>query len=214
MDAPNEEFRNFIFTLYADFRNNGSTKSLSMLQLLDKLDLEYTRINNLGCWIKKEDPQVLALTATISNLKSELSSIKHQYSSLHALVAKNTSTTPLLETTPSSTHTQLQKPPPKQPSDPEIVTFQNVVWKWCDKCFGGSWNRTHVTSEHVPGVGKRNHHHQNTNNNNDENNNNSNNNSPQANLAQPSPSDTTTTSDSSPTNQANIAAASSSLDFI
>jgi hypothetical protein len=38
MEAPNEEFRNFIFTLYAEYRNNGPAKSLSMLQLLDKLD--------------------------------------------------------------------------------------------------------------------------------------------------------------------------------
>ncbi len=50
MDAPNEEFRNDIFTLYADFHNNGTTKSLSMLQLLDKLDLEYNCINNLCRW--------------------------------------------------------------------------------------------------------------------------------------------------------------------
>jgi hypothetical protein len=214
MNAPNEEFRNFIFTLYADFRNNGPTKSLSMLQLLDKLDLEYTRINNLGCWIKKEDPQVLALTATISNLKSELSSIKHQYGSLHALLAKSTSATPLQASPPLPTQTKLQKLPPKQPTDPDIVTFQNIIWKWCDKCFGSSWNRTHITSEHVPGIGKRNRRRQATTNNNDENNNNANNNSPQAHLAQAPPVDNTTVSDSSSTNQANIAAASSSLDFI
>jgi hypothetical protein len=42
MEVPNEELRNFIFTLYADFRNSGSTKSLTMLQLLDKMDIEYT----------------------------------------------------------------------------------------------------------------------------------------------------------------------------
>jgi hypothetical protein len=44
MEAPNEEFCNFIFTLYAKYQNNGPAKSLSMLQLLDKLDTEY----NLG----------------------------------------------------------------------------------------------------------------------------------------------------------------------
>ncbi len=173
------------------------------------------RINNLGCWIKKEDPQVLALTATISNLKSELSSIKTQYGSLHALLAKNASNTPLLTPTPSPTTTKLQKPPPKHPTDPEIITFQVLTWKWCNKCFGGLWNHTHVTSEHVPGIGKRNCRRQTTNNNNNEaNNNNSNNNSPQANLAQPSSLDTAPSSDPSPTNQANIAAALSSLDFI
>ncbi len=107
----------------------------------------------------------------------------------------------------------MQKPPPKQPDDPEITTFQDLTWKWCDKCFGGSWNRTHITSEHVPGIGKRNRRHQSTNNNNDDQNNN-NNTSPQANLAQTSSTDNTSPPDPSPPNQANIAAASSSLDFV
>jgi hypothetical protein len=109
-----------------------------MLELLDKLDAEYNRMNNLGCWIKKEDPQVLALTSTISNLQSQLSSIKTQYASLQALFAKTKS-----PPTPLPTQTKLQKPPPKQPDESEITTFQGLVWKWCDKCFGGSWNRTH-----------------------------------------------------------------------
>jgi hypothetical protein len=83
MDAPNEEFRNFIFTLNADFCNNGPTKSLSMLQLLDS-DLEYNRINHLGCWIKCEDPQVLALTANLQTLQSQFSTLQTQYSALMA----------------------------------------------------------------------------------------------------------------------------------
>jgi hypothetical protein len=87
MDAPNEEFRAFVINLYADYRKGGATRSLSMLDLLDQLDLEYNRINNLGRWTKKEDSHVLALTATISTLQSKLSSLQTQYSSLHALVA-------------------------------------------------------------------------------------------------------------------------------
>jgi len=26
--------------------------------------------------------------------------------------------------------------------------------KWCEKCFNGSWNNTHVTAEHQPGKGR------------------------------------------------------------
>ncbi len=178
MEASNEEFRAFVIALYTDYRNGGPTKNITMLELLDKLDAQYNRINNLSCWIKKGDPQVLSLTATISNLQSQLSFIKNKYGSLQALIAKTTSTNP---PTPSPTQTKLQKPPPKQPDAPEIITFQDLVWKWCDKCFGGSWNCTHITSEHVPRIGKCNRHRQTSTNNNDANNNNTN--SPQANLA-------------------------------
>lgn len=52
MEAPNEEFHNFIFTLYAEYHNNVPAKSLPMLQLLYKLDTEYNQINNLGHWVK------------------------------------------------------------------------------------------------------------------------------------------------------------------
>jgi hypothetical protein len=45
MDAPNEAF---IIGLYTDYRKGSPTKSLSMLDLLEKLDTEYNRINNLG----------------------------------------------------------------------------------------------------------------------------------------------------------------------
>ena len=112
MDAPNEEFRAFVINLYADYRKGGATRSLSMLDLLDQLDLEYNRINNLGRWTKKEDSHVLALTATISTLQSKLSSLQTQYSSLHALIAQPSPTpTP----TPKE---RLQKPPHRQSGDP------------------------------------------------------------------------------------------------
>lgn len=47
-----------------------------MLELLDKLDDKYNRINNLGRWTKHADPRVLALTATISTLQSQLLIVK------------------------------------------------------------------------------------------------------------------------------------------
>jgi len=40
-----------------------------MLDLLDKLDTEYNRINNLGCWTCKDDPQTLTLTASLQTLQ-------------------------------------------------------------------------------------------------------------------------------------------------
>jgi hypothetical protein len=129
-----KEFRAFVIALYADYRAGGCTKSLTMLELLDKLDGEYNRINNLGCWIKHVDPQVLALTATISNLQSQLSTLKGQYSSLQAFIAKSTLPPP----TPTPTAIKLQKPPPKQPGEPEIIDFKGYTWKWCDKCFDGT----------------------------------------------------------------------------
>jgi hypothetical protein len=120
-----------------------------MLDLLDKLDSEYKWIKNLGGWTKKEDPRALSLTATISNLQSQSSSIKSQYGFLQALITKNMLNNSLLAPTASRTETKL---PPKQSNDPE--TTVRLTWKWCDKCFGGSWNCTKIISEHVPGVGK------------------------------------------------------------
>lgn len=204
MEASNEEFRAFIIALYADYRAGGPTKSLTMLELLDKLDGEYNRINNLGRWVKREDPQVLALTATISTLQSQLSTLKGQYGSLQALVAKTPS--PTGPPTPAPTITKLQKPPPRKPTDPEIIEFQGLTWKWCDKCFNGTWNRTHITNEHVAGIGKRNRRRPPPSN---ETNNNNNNPTPQANIAQVPPPD-----DASPTVQANVATSSSTLDFL
>jgi hypothetical protein len=102
---------------------------------------------------------------------------------LQALIAK-TSTTPLPQ---QPQHEKLQKPPSRKDGEPEIVEFQGCTWKWCDKCFGGSWNRTHVSAEHVPAKGKWNCTHQPAVHNNVDVNNTTptnNNNTPQANLAQ------------------------------
>jgi hypothetical protein len=76
MDVPNDEFRNYVTNLYTDYRNDGPTKSLSMLQILDKLDTEYNRISTLGRWDHKKDLELLALTAHISALQLELSNMK------------------------------------------------------------------------------------------------------------------------------------------
>jgi hypothetical protein len=124
MESTNEEFRAFIFALYADYRAGGPTKSLAMLELLDKLDGEYNWINNLGRWTQREDPQVLALTATISNLQSQLAQLKGQYGSIQALIAKST--------VPNPTETKLQKILPRKSGEPEIIEYKGFTWKWCD----------------------------------------------------------------------------------
>jgi hypothetical protein len=98
------------------FATTISTKSLSMLLLLDKLDLEYNRINNLGCWIKLKDPQGLPLTMNLNILQSQFSTIKTQYS---ALMAKTSQPPP----------ERLQKPPAHKPGDPEVTEFQGCTWK-------------------------------------------------------------------------------------
>jgi hypothetical protein len=148
MDAPNEEFRAFIIALYTDYRKGGPTKQLSMLDLLDKIDTEYNRINNLGRWVRKEDPQILALTASLQTLQNQFSSLQGRYQALVA--SKDTQSTTPTPTPPP----KINKPPPKKDGEPEVIEFDNRTWKWCDKCFGGCWNRTHVTEEHQPGKGR------------------------------------------------------------
>lgn len=51
-------------------------------------------INNLGCWTRWDNPQILVLNATINNLQCQLSSVTKHYGSLEALIVKTTSTTP------------------------------------------------------------------------------------------------------------------------
>jgi len=208
MDAPNDELKSYVTNLYTDFRADDPTKNLTMLQLLDKLDCEYKRIQILGRWERKKDPEILALTATISSLKTELSSFKHNYAQL----AKTTSD---IKPPPTNNpNLRLETPPQHQPGTPEIVKFKGFTWKWCDKCFNGSWNRTHVTAEHQVGIGKRNRRRttpQNATN-------------PQANLAQGSPTDSppipaansepTTDHSSTSDLHSNMASTTSSMDFM
>ncbi len=106
MDASNDEFRIFVTNLYTDYRKGGPTQSLTMLELLDQLDIEYKCLTGLGRWAKKEDTQVLALTATISSLQSQLSSLTTKYCSLQALIAQ-----PSPSPTPPAKE-KLQTPPP------------------------------------------------------------------------------------------------------
>lgn len=126
--------------------------------------------------------------------------LKTQY---QALVAKSKLPPPQQE--------RLQKPATHKIGEPEVTEFQGRAWKWCNKCFGGSWNHTHITEEHVAGKGKQNHHHP------PPSDNNNNNNNTQANVATlPSPSSPTTdTSATPPQPQANVTPTTSfSLDFV
>jgi hypothetical protein len=60
LDAMNEEFHSSVISLCSDNHARGPTHSMTMIELLDKLDAEYNRINNFRRWVKKEDPQILA----------------------------------------------------------------------------------------------------------------------------------------------------------
>lgn len=112
--------------------------------LLDELDTEHRRISNLGRWKSKDDSQLLALVASFATLQQECSSLK-------ALLASKD-----LKPTPSGP----KKPPKWQEGDPEMTELDGTTWKWCAKCFNRSWNKTHVTSEHVRGQGKQQQHQQ------------------------------------------------------
>jgi len=135
MDAPNEEFRTFVINLYADYRKGSPTSSMSMQELLNQLNMEYNRINDLGRWVKKDDSRVLALMATISTLQTQLSSLKNQYSSLHALIAQKTPTPTPTPTPP--TNGKFQEPPLRKEGELEITEHNGYVWKCRDKWFNG-----------------------------------------------------------------------------
>jgi hypothetical protein len=124
--------------------------------------------------------------------------VTKQYGSLQALLAKSVPT-------PPDKSTKLQKPPPRQDNEPEVIEFKGYTWKWCDKCFNGTWNRTHVNAEHVAGVGKCNKNCKMPSTDNDSTS------DLKANLAAAASDDNP---DESPTSQANIAASSSTLDFL
>jgi len=120
IEAPNEEFCAVVLSLYSDYRNNGPTKSLSLLDLLDKLNLEYNRLQNFGRWTKKEDSQLLALMSSFETLQTKFSSLQTKYSSLQAQIASKISD----NVPPPAPKPKLNKPPVKKPSNPEITEFK------------------------------------------------------------------------------------------
>jgi hypothetical protein len=84
MEAPNDEFRAFVIALYSDYRKDGPTSKLSLLDILDHFDVEYTRLHNLGHWIKKENPQMLALMPSFQNLQAKFASLQSSFIALQA----------------------------------------------------------------------------------------------------------------------------------
>jgi hypothetical protein len=138
MDCPNSEFNNYVHSLYRDYHTDGPPSTWTMLQLLDNLDLEYTRLQSLNRWEKHpaKISEVIALTAKLSSLK--------------AYITK-------LQKVPSQDSGTFKKPthPPKD-GEKETTTTNGVTWHYCQKCFNGkgSWNKTHITAELVKGAGK------------------------------------------------------------
>lgn len=114
-------FRPLLSIFYTNYRAGGFAKNLSMLDFLDRLDNEYNKINNLGRWTKKQDPQILALTASLKSLHSKFSSLQGKY---QALVAMKTPTSP----TPTPNQ-KLNKPPAYKEDDPEVIEFEGRTWK-------------------------------------------------------------------------------------
>jgi hypothetical protein len=150
-----------------------------MLDLLDKLDYEYNRLSNLGRWIKKDDNRILALITSLNDMKTKYNTLQGNYSSLQALVASTSPNTPIQPQ--AQLQGKIPKPSPRKEGEPEVQEYEGRIWKWCNKCIGGTWNRTRVTSEHQPGKGKLKHH------------------------RQPLPTETSSTTPTVPSTQANIA---------
>jgi len=92
---------------------------------------------------------MLALLSSFQSLQYKFASIQSEYVALQAQsqnASKNNNN--------NNNCIKLNKPPPWKENEPEIVDFEGYQWKWCEKCFGGSWNRTHITTEHQPGKGR------------------------------------------------------------
>ena len=159
MDCPNEEFRLYVTNLYREYRSGGASSRWTMLELLDELDNEYTRINSLNRWEKgSQGSEILALTAELSKLKSSFAKLqqsKQQQSAPSGTVKKVEPPTAAPKGVPPSMPTNKPAEPPKEGAK-QTVTINGVIWKWCQTCYrgDGTWNRTHTTAQHVVGAGK------------------------------------------------------------
>ena len=126
-----------------------------MLELLDELDNEYTRINSLNRWEKgAQGSKILALTAELSTLKNSFA--KLQQSKLQQTVPSGTIKKVEIPTSaPKAMPSNKPSEPPKK-SGKQTVTINGVAWKWCQTYLRGTgtWNRTHCTAEHTVGAGK------------------------------------------------------------
>ena len=141
MDCPNQEFSNYVHSLYREYRSDGPAASWSMFQLLDTLDQEYECLQALNHWEPRQpakNPEILALTAELSSLKAYVAKLQKA-------------------PVPNPNGNNIKKPtqPPKE-GEKETTTLNGITWHYCQKCFGGkgSWNKTHTTAEHVKGAGK------------------------------------------------------------
>ena len=155
MDCPNEEFRLFVTNLYREYRSVWALSQWSMLEILDELDNEYTRINSLNRWEKgAQGSEILALTAELSTLRksfAKLQQSKPQQSVPSGTIKK-------VETPTSAPKAMPSNKPPEPPKEggKQTVTIDGVAWKWCQTCFRGTgtWYRTHCTAQHTVGAGR------------------------------------------------------------
>ena len=139
IDCDNVEFQAWVIAKYSEFRAGGAAHSWSILELLDRLDLEYTRIYSLGRWERGKNPEILALTAQVSKLQSQLSNMTPAVSSSRSSDSR-----------PGNIKS-LKPPNPPKEGGSEVCDYNGKTWKFCKTCFsdrGGNWNQTHTSSEH------------------------------------------------------------------
>jgi hypothetical protein len=138
LGCSNDEFKAFIFRIYDEYRNGGKAQSWTMLELLDRLDVEYNRIFSLGRWETGKNAEILALTAQIASLTQSM-----------ALLASPQNSNP----NPNQQKKSEKPPHPPKPGTSEVIEHKGKTWKFCATCFqhkGGNWNQTHTTAEHKP----------------------------------------------------------------
>ncbi len=147
MDAPNKEFRAFFIHLYSGYWSGGLQSNSLCLCFSANWTISITNSTTL---VDGSNKMIYKSSHWLHPFNSKFASLQGKY---QALVANKQPTTPSTMPTPTTTQ-KLNKLPTKKPESPELIEFESRTWKWCNKCFGGCWNRTHITEEHQPGKGR------------------------------------------------------------
>ena len=149
-NCSNDEFKAYIYRVYAEWRSGGPAKSWSILELLDNLDREYNRIRALGRWESDKNAEILALTAQLAIQSTQLANLTTSMALLSATPTAFQAPVTVISPSPRKSFEKPLTPP--APGAPEIQKYKGKTWKWCGQCVqssrGGNWILTHITSEH------------------------------------------------------------------
>jgi len=156
--ANTEEFRLQIIDWYRNWRQGaGAGSQWTMMQLLAKVDLEYTRLLELGQW-ETNDPNstVVALLSKVNDLEKSVATWKTKAQKAvdtekaKATKAENKDGNKDKAATGTANKTERPHWIPK-PTDKQIVEHKGCTWKYCSKCLNGkgAWTKTHTTEEHT-----------------------------------------------------------------